>query len=93
MYMSEEVGIRELRQNLSAVLRRVEAGERLIVTSHNRPVAELAPIDDDPDPLARLIELGLATPGTGSIEDIVPIKPKPGGITGAEAISRGRGER
>ena len=43
MYMSETVGIRELRQNLSAVLERVKKGERLVVTDHNRPVADLIP--------------------------------------------------
>jgi prevent-host-death family protein len=43
MYMSETVGIAELRQNLSRYLRRVERGERLLVTDRNRPVAELGP--------------------------------------------------
>jgi len=41
--MPETVGIRELRQNLSAVLERVKNGETLIVTDHNRPVADLIP--------------------------------------------------
>ncbi len=43
MYMSDSVGIAELRQNLTRYLRRVAAGERLIVTDRNRPVAELGP--------------------------------------------------
>ena len=43
LYMSETVGVAELRQNLSRYLRRVEQGERLVVTDHNRPVAELGP--------------------------------------------------
>jgi prevent-host-death family protein len=43
MYMSNTVGIGELRQNLSLYLRRVENGERLLVTDRNRPVAELGP--------------------------------------------------
>jgi len=37
------VGIAELRQDLSRYLRRVEQGERLVVTDRNRPVAELGP--------------------------------------------------
>ncbi|MFV2063616.1 MAG: type II toxin-antitoxin system Phd/YefM family antitoxin [Chloroflexota bacterium] len=41
--MSHEVGVAELRQNLSRYLRRVEKGERLVVTDRNRPVAELGP--------------------------------------------------
>lgn len=43
MYMKSTVGIAELRQNLSRYLRRVERGERLLVTDRNRPVAELGP--------------------------------------------------
>jgi prevent-host-death family protein len=44
MYMSSMVGVAELRQNLSRYLERVSKGERLIVTDHNRPVAELGPL-------------------------------------------------
>jgi len=41
--MSDSVGVAQLRQNLSRYLRRVERGERLLVTDRNRPVAELGP--------------------------------------------------
>lgn len=41
--MSSSVGLRELRQNASAVLRRVEAGEHIGVTVSGRRVAELVP--------------------------------------------------
>jgi prevent-host-death family protein len=37
------VGVAELRQNLSRYLRRVQRGERLMVTGRNRPVAERLP--------------------------------------------------
>ncbi|MFC6448734.1 type II toxin-antitoxin system Phd/YefM family antitoxin [Cellulomonas gelida] len=37
------VGVRELRQDASGVLRRVEEGERVVVTVHGRPVADLVP--------------------------------------------------
>jgi prevent-host-death family protein len=39
----ERIGIRELRQNASAYLRRVEAGECFEITDHGRPVALLQP--------------------------------------------------
>jgi prevent-host-death family protein len=42
--MSGEVSVRELRNQTAAVLRRVEAGERLRVTVDRRPVAELIPL-------------------------------------------------
>ncbi|MBO9532380.1 MAG: type II toxin-antitoxin system prevent-host-death family antitoxin [Solirubrobacteraceae bacterium] len=35
---------RELRNDVAGVLRRAEAGERLVVTVSGRPVAELGPI-------------------------------------------------
>jgi prevent-host-death family protein len=37
---------RELRNDVAAVLRRVEAGERLTVSVRGRPVARLAPVGD-----------------------------------------------
>jgi prevent-host-death family protein len=39
-----EVSARDLRNHTAAILRRVEAGERLRVTVSRRPVAELAPL-------------------------------------------------
>lgn len=39
-----EVPSRELRNNVSGLLRRVEAGERLRVTVSGRPVAEIVPL-------------------------------------------------
>jgi antitoxin (DNA-binding transcriptional repressor) of toxin-antitoxin stability system len=36
-------GIRDLKDNLSRYVRRVEAGERIAVTAHGRVVAELGP--------------------------------------------------
>ena len=38
-----ETGIRELKDNLSRYIRRIEAGERIVVTAHRRAVAELIP--------------------------------------------------
>lgn len=38
-----ETGIRELKNNLSHYIRRVEAGHRITVTAHGRVVAELVP--------------------------------------------------
>jgi len=46
-----DVPARELRNQISAVLRRVEAGERLRVTVSGRPVAELIPLQTRPSSL------------------------------------------
>lgn len=58
MYMEQTVGVAELRQNLSRYLRRVEKGERLLVTDRNRPVAELGPPPSRGSGLDRLIAEG-----------------------------------
>jgi len=42
-------GIRQLKDNLSRYIRRIEAGERIAITAHGRVVAELVP----PGPAAR----------------------------------------
>jgi prevent-host-death family protein len=42
--MSSDIPARDLRNDVSGVLRRVEAGERLRVTVSGRPVAELVPL-------------------------------------------------
>ena len=56
--MKRAVGVAELRQNLSRYLRRVERGERLLVTDRNRPVAELGPPPSTGAALDRLIAEG-----------------------------------
>jgi prevent-host-death family protein len=42
-----KIGVRELRQNASGVLREVEAGETTTVTVAGRPVAKIVPILGD----------------------------------------------
>ncbi|MBV9818004.1 MAG: type II toxin-antitoxin system Phd/YefM family antitoxin [Solirubrobacterales bacterium] len=45
--MSDTVGVRELRQNLSRYLERVKEGEDLVVTERGRAVARLVPAGAD----------------------------------------------
>jgi len=42
-YHRKTVYFGELRENLNRYIRRVERGERLVITDRNRPVAELGP--------------------------------------------------
>lgn len=44
--MATDVPQRELRNRTADLLRRVEAGERLRITVHGHPVAELVPIEE-----------------------------------------------
>jgi prevent-host-death family protein len=39
------VGVRELRQNASVLLRRVKAGEVIEITEHGKPIAKLVAIE------------------------------------------------
>lgn len=48
-----EIPQRELRNNVSAVLREVEAGNPVRVTVRGRPVAELVPVSAGKDHLDR----------------------------------------
>jgi antitoxin (DNA-binding transcriptional repressor) of toxin-antitoxin stability system len=62
-----DTGIRELRDNLSRYIRRVESGERIAVTAHGRVVAELVPPGQVPSPgvqgrLAALVASGAIRP-------------------------------
>jgi prevent-host-death family protein len=43
--MVEEVGLREVRQNASELVRRAQAGERLTITVSGRPAASLGPVE------------------------------------------------
>ncbi len=58
--MATRMGIRELRDGLTAAIRRVRAGETIEVTHDGVPVALLTPIPESK--LDRLIASGLATP-------------------------------
>lgn len=52
--MKNAVGVRELRQNLSQYLRRVEKGETLEVQERGKPIAILAPLPEHQGALERL---------------------------------------
>ncbi|RHW17921.1 type II toxin-antitoxin system prevent-host-death family antitoxin [Sphingomonas gilva] len=44
--MATEVGVREFRGNLSAYLTRAQRGERFVVMSRGKPIAELGEVRD-----------------------------------------------
>ena len=57
-----EVGIRELRLNLSRYVARVREGAEVIVTDRGQPVARLAAIDEEEAHYQRLVREGIVTP-------------------------------
>jgi prevent-host-death family protein len=60
--MAVEVGVRELRENLSTWLDRAAAGEEIVVTERGRPKARLAPLVTAEDIIAQLAREGRVRP-------------------------------
>ena len=84
---SSEVGVREIRQNLSVYLDRVKAGEILHVTEYGRVVAMLVPLPAERlSPLDRMVREGRAIPPKGSLKDLPPPRPAPPGSPSTQEI-------
>jgi prevent-host-death family protein len=66
-----QVGVRELRQRASELLRLVESGETIEITDRGRPVALLSPLPEG-SPLERLRAAGEVVPATGDLDDLPP---------------------
>jgi prevent-host-death family protein len=93
--MSETVGVRELRQNLSKYLERVKEGEALVVTERGREVARLIPAGAAADPYADLAQRFGSTVPLERIETIaerLPARSASAGTTDAH-LADGRADR
>ncbi|HET6663962.1 MAG TPA: type II toxin-antitoxin system prevent-host-death family antitoxin [Acidimicrobiales bacterium] len=83
----ERVGIRELRNNVAAVVRRASRGERVVVTVDGVPVAQLGPLDAAPGvTMDDLVAAGLVgppgrrdRPPLPEVED-APVDVRPDGV-------------
>ena len=71
-----EVGVRELRQNLSVYLARIARGETLEVTDRGQAVAILAPLPKRVPVLERLEREGLLIAATGDL--LAAMRPRTG---------------
>jgi prevent-host-death family protein len=91
----ESVGVRELRQNASALLDQVETGGVSIeITNHGRPVARLVPIPRRAQSSrAELIDAGLLRPGRGDVLDVKPVHAPPGTPSSADLLAADRDDR
>lgn len=81
------VGVRELRQRASELLRRVEEGETIEVTDRGRPVAILSPVPEG-SPLERLRALGEIEPATADLDDLPEPLVLPRGIERPSEVLR-----
>lgn len=66
--VSDRVGIRDLRQHASRVLKRVANGESIEVTDHGHPIARIVPLR--PGALEQMVLEGRATPPGGDLLDV-----------------------
>nr|WP_249011580.1 type II toxin-antitoxin system prevent-host-death family antitoxin [Conexibacter sp. DBS9H8] len=69
------MGVRELRQRASELLRLVESGESIEITDRGRPVAILGPLPEDP--LERLRASGDLQAADGELADLPDPLPPP----------------
>jgi prevent-host-death family protein len=83
MCYMQRVGVRELRQNASAVLRRVAAGEVIEVTDRGRAVARIVPMHEA-SRLEQLQAEGRAGGASGDMLDVKPIRR----VAGKPSLSR-----
>lgn len=90
--VSDQVGIRELRQDLSRYIRRVRAGERLVVTERGRSVAVLSPWAEEGDVVDRLVAEGRMRRGNGGLLAVQPLE-REVSRAGSEALAEERAER
>jgi prevent-host-death family protein len=67
------VGVRELRQDASAILRRVKEGEIIEITEHGKPIAQIGPVTSQYEmAIARGFIIPAKKPGT--LSSIKPLK-------------------
>jgi prevent-host-death family protein len=84
------MGIRQLRDGLTAAIRRVRMGETIEVTHHGAPVAMLTPVPANR--IDRLVASGEVTPGK-PLTQLPRRFPVTGELTASQAIEDDRAER
>ncbi|HSF26383.1 MAG TPA: type II toxin-antitoxin system prevent-host-death family antitoxin [Actinomycetes bacterium] len=72
----DQVGVRELRLNVSRYLERVEAGETLEVTKRGKVIAVLAPRRTRESARDYLVATGQLVAGSGGLAAVRPVRAK-----------------
>jgi prevent-host-death family protein len=70
-----QVGIRELKDNASAVIRRVAAGETIKITDRGRAVARIVPLRDDDAWWDRMADEGRLIPAKRDLLQVLRENP------------------
>ncbi len=77
------VGVRDLKNRLSAHLDRVKGGEEITVTEHGRPIARLSRVGADVDRMTALVDAGIGRPPAATARRLPAERVK---VTGSGSI-------
>ena len=88
---TSSVGVRELRQEASALIRRVKNGEIVEITEHGTPVARLVPIQESEYEDWIVAQLLRASKKPNSLGKIKPFK-LPSGVSASNVLLKMRAE-
>jgi antitoxin (DNA-binding transcriptional repressor) of toxin-antitoxin stability system len=86
--MTTTMGIREVTRHTSKVIHRAAAGETVLITEHDQPIAMLVPLPATGDPMVdALIREGKLTPASnpGGMAALLAIRPVQAGEGGDTA--------
>jgi prevent-host-death family protein len=81
------VGVRELRQRASELLRLVERGETVEITDRGRPVALLGPLPSG-GPIEQLRKAGEIDPASSVLDDLPAPVPSVGAELPSQVLAR-----
>jgi prevent-host-death family protein len=87
-----EIEAGELKAQLDSVLRDVENGERVRVTSNGRPVADIVPAETPDEQWQRMIDEGKITPASRPKPKVPPPQPRKTGRSASAIILAEREE-
>lgn len=96
--MTTTMSVREVTRNTSRVIHRAAAGETVVITEHDQPIAMLVPLPLTGDPAVdKLIRDGVLTPASnpGGAAALLAIRPVPAtdATDSAEVVSEQREDR
>jgi len=96
--MTKTMGIREVTRHTSKVIHEAAAGETVVITEHDRPIAMLVPLPRTGDPVVdQLIREGKLSPASnpGGLAALLAIRPAAAGDGSdtAEVVSELRADR
>jgi prevent-host-death family protein len=88
-----EVGVRELKARLSAFLRRVKAGDTVIITERRAPIARIEPLAESKsteDQIEALTQAGLVSWSGETLPQLAPVAKAEGDRTVADLLLEDR---